>query len=165
MTSIPRFTSALFVGRERELAVLQTAWQAGQGRVVLFVGEPGIGKTRTAEELATYAQSRGAQVLWGRCYEGDAAPAFWPWVQILRAAIRDLDHEALSTTLASGAADIAQLLLPELRERLPQIPSAAVVDSPQARFRMFDSIARFVEHLTRRASRHTEQTCETTRSR
>jgi KaiC/GvpD/RAD55 family RecA-like ATPase len=48
--------------------------------VVLVAGEPGIGKTRLAEELATQATARGALVLWGRCWEGEGAPAFWPWI-------------------------------------------------------------------------------------
>lgn len=34
-----------------------------RGRLVTLVGEPGIGKTRTAQELATYAGLRQAQVL------------------------------------------------------------------------------------------------------
>ena len=62
-----------------------TTRSPGRGRLVLLVGEPGIGKTRTAEELATYARVRGARVLWGRCHEGEGAPAYWPWVQALRA--------------------------------------------------------------------------------
>ena len=60
---------SVFVGRRRETAeltaVLEEAW-AGQGRIVMLAGEPGIGKTRTAQELATLAEQRGAQVLWGR---------------------------------------------------------------------------------------------------
>jgi MoxR-like ATPase len=40
----------------------------------MLVGEPGIGKTRTSEEFATYAGLRNAQVLWGRCYEGEGSP-------------------------------------------------------------------------------------------
>jgi predicted ATPase len=66
------------------MALLRAALEdacAGQGNVVLLAGEPGIGKTRTAEELGLQAAQRGAQVLWGRCYEGSGAPAFWPWVQ------------------------------------------------------------------------------------
>src|SRR5438093_211323 len=101
---------AEFVGRDAEMAVLQRAVDdtgAGHGRCVFLSGEPGIGKTRTAE-LATYAEAHGVQVLWGRCYEGDGAPAFWPWLQILRAALRNLDDEALSTALGSGASDIAE---------------------------------------------------------
>jgi hypothetical protein len=49
-------------------------------------GEPGIGKTRLAEELPAAATSRGTLVSWGRCWEGEGAPAFWPWVQVWPAA-------------------------------------------------------------------------------
>ncbi len=59
-------TSGTFVGRQKELADLKRALEdamAGQGRLVMLVGEPGIGKTRTAQELASYAETRGAQVL------------------------------------------------------------------------------------------------------
>jgi eukaryotic-like serine/threonine-protein kinase len=77
-----------FVGREAELAALTADLEAaagGRGGVVLVAGEPGIGKTRLAEELATQATARGALVLWGRCWEGEGAPAFWPWIQVVRA--------------------------------------------------------------------------------
>jgi predicted ATPase len=68
-----------FVGREREMEVLQAGLEdvlAGRGRVLLLEGEPGIGKTRIASELAVYARVRGVQILWGRCYEGEGAPPF-----------------------------------------------------------------------------------------
>ena len=58
----------VFVGRQRELAQLRSALDnalSGHGRIVMLVGEPGIGKTRTAQELAALAEARGAQVLWG----------------------------------------------------------------------------------------------------
>ncbi len=76
--------SGVFVGRQRELAELESAVEAaliGQGRLVMLAGEPGIGKTRTAQELDSYAESRGAQVLWGWCSEEEGAPPYWPWVQ------------------------------------------------------------------------------------
>ena len=59
-----------FVGREREMTELTAALDramAGSGQMVMLVGEPGIGKTRTAEQIASIAQSRNAEVLWGRC--------------------------------------------------------------------------------------------------
>ncbi len=62
----------VFVGRQREMGELKACLEdalSGRGRLVTLVGEPGIGKTRTAQELATYAGLRSAQVLWGRCYE------------------------------------------------------------------------------------------------
>ena len=77
----------MFVGRERELAELTRSLEdaiSGRGRLFLLTGEPGIGKSRLAEELARHARDRGALVLIGRCWEAGGVPAFWPWVQSLR---------------------------------------------------------------------------------
>jgi hypothetical protein len=74
------------VGRRAELEVLDSALadaRAGQGGIVLLIGEPGIGKSRLVEEVAQRA--RGAQVVWGRAWEAGGAPAYWPWTQVLRA--------------------------------------------------------------------------------
>ena len=57
------------------------------GRLILLAGEPGIGKSRLAEELVSQARGRGARVLVGRCWEAGGAPAYWPWVQSLRGYI------------------------------------------------------------------------------
>ena len=68
----------IFIGRKPEMAVLTAALDAalsGQGRLVMLAGDPGIGKTRTAQELASLAESKGARVLWGWCYERDSADA------------------------------------------------------------------------------------------
>src|SRR3972149_4194223 len=81
---------------------------AGRGRLLMLVGERGIGKTRTSEEFAPYARLRNAQVLWGRCYEGEGAPAYWPWVQAIRSYVHDRDPQALMSEMGPGAADIAQ---------------------------------------------------------
>ena len=59
--------------------------RGGAGRLVLCAGEPGIGKTRLAQELAGLAPAEGAPVSWGWCAEAEGAPAFWPWRQVLRA--------------------------------------------------------------------------------
>ena len=48
---------------------------SGKGRMVMLVGEPGIGKTRTAVEFAKLAEDQEIEVLWGRCYEGEGAPS------------------------------------------------------------------------------------------
>ncbi len=63
-----RGATSTFVGREPELAALRAALEdavGGCGSVVFLGGEPGIGKTRTADEFSTYAGEHGAQVLWG----------------------------------------------------------------------------------------------------
>jgi len=72
-----RAPGSFFVGRQREMETLVTAIEdalSSRSRMVIRAGEPGIGKTRTAHELASYAENRGAQVLWGWCYEKEGAP-------------------------------------------------------------------------------------------
>jgi DNA-binding SARP family transcriptional activator len=76
-----------FVGREAELSQLVAGLDeaiVGRGRLFLLVGEPGIGKSRLAEELIQIARARRVDVLVGRCWEASGAPAYWPWVQSLR---------------------------------------------------------------------------------
>ena len=135
-----------FVGREAELGALTVdldAALAGRGGVVLVAGEPGIGKTRLAEELAVQASGRGVLVLWGRCWEGEGAPAFWPWVQVVRAYVQAADPTALRQEMGAGAADIAQLV-PAVCERLPDLPAPPPTEPEAARFRLFDSLTGFL---------------------
>jgi DNA-binding SARP family transcriptional activator len=137
-----------FVGRERELAELVEGLDdvfAGRGRLFLLVGEPGIGKSRLAEELVSRARERGARVLVGRCWEAGGAPAYWPWVQSLRAYVRTADSTALRAQLGPGAVDVAQLL-PELRTIFADLPPPPPAESEGARFRLFDSVTAFLKN-------------------
>ncbi len=139
-----------FVGRHAEMDVLRGALEdalSSRGRLILLAGEPGIGKTRTAEELAAHARRRGARVLWGRCYDGEGAPAFWPWLQVIRAYAHARDPSALAAVMGPGAIDIAQIAV-EVRERLPQLPAADAIGPEPARFRLFDSIAVFLRNAS-----------------
>lgn len=134
---------APLVGRERELAALRTEMEiglSGEGRVLLLAGEPGIGKTRTAEELASDAAARGAQVLWGRCHEAEWTPPYWLWVQILRAYAQGSDADDVRADLGDGASDVAHLV-PDIAGRLPDLPPPSPLPPEQARFRLFDSVA------------------------
>ncbi len=75
------------VGRDVEngrLRALLHEVTSGATRFALLEGDPGIGKTRMLEELAAQAAARGATVVWGRCSEADRAPAYWPWLEVLR---------------------------------------------------------------------------------
>jgi len=88
-----------FVGRGAVLAELLQALEAsrtGELRVALVAGEPGIGKTRLADELSVIARQRGITVLTGRCHEDVGTPPFWPWAQILR-SLPDPAPEVRST--------------------------------------------------------------------
>src|SRR5947209_1905136 len=111
----PQSTEA-FVGRSRELAVLSAAWRqaaAGDARLALVSGEPGIGKTELARVFAQAARDDGALVLWGSAWEEGGAPPYWPWVQVLRSYARQAGAAALADAAGPQAAVLGQLL-PEL---------------------------------------------------
>ena len=146
----PRPTDTVFVGRERELddldAVLDEALTR-HGRLLLISGEPGIGKSTLADQIATEARRRGALVLVGRCWEAGGAPPFWPWVQALNAYLREQDPDVVRGQVSTGAADLAQVL-PELRGLYGDLPPPPSSDPEGVRFRFFEATAAFL----RRAS-------------
>ena len=89
------------VGRDRELGVLLGCLdeaERGRANLVVCVGEPGIGKTRLAEELTARARERGILAAWGRAAATDSAPPYWPWREVLR---------ALEDAGAAGAGEVA----------------------------------------------------------
>ena len=138
--------SSDFVGRSREMAILEAAWARaadGHGQLAMPAGEPGIGKTRTAKELAQRVQEMNGQVLWGWCYEGEGAPSYWPWVDALRAYVRRAEPELLRAQLGTGAAAISEMI-PEILEKLEDIVPPPAMEPDQARFRLFDSITGFL---------------------
>ena len=137
-----------FVGREQEITALRSALDsaiAGQGRIVMLAGEPGIGKTRLAQELASHAESLDAQIFWGWCYEQEGAPSFWPWVQPIRDYVQQCDPQQLQSEMGPGAADIAGII-PEMLHRLPGLAPAPFLEPEQARFRLFESISYFLKN-------------------
>jgi DNA-binding SARP family transcriptional activator/tetratricopeptide (TPR) repeat protein len=147
----PESGRGAFVGREQELAELSAALEdavAGRGRLILLVGEPGIGKSRLAEETIRRARARGIRVLVGRCWEASGAPAYWPWVQALREYVRESEPDRVREQLGLGAAEVAQIV-PELHAIFEGLPAPAPLDADVARFRLFDATAEFL----RRASR------------
>ena len=143
---------SVFVGRERELEVILRALDdalGGRGRLVVVGGEPGIGKSRLAEELAGEATNNRGRVLWGRCWEAGGAPPYWPWVQAIRSYVRESDPEQLRRELGVRAAEVADVV-PDIRELLPDLGASQAIDDPRsARFRLFDAIAAFLTSASR----------------
>jgi tetratricopeptide (TPR) repeat protein len=130
-----------FVGRTTEIAALRSRVdeaRMGRGSIALVSGEPGIGKSRLAEEIAASATRAGMGTLWGACWPGEGAPSFWPWIQILRGYARDADAFALiaGTPPAEDLAHLVPELFPVRTDRAEQ-----ALDPDQQQFRMFDSLA------------------------
>jgi DNA-binding winged helix-turn-helix (wHTH) protein/tetratricopeptide (TPR) repeat protein len=146
---LPAVDQHPFVGREALLSMLDANLRAaidGCGNVVLLVGEPGIGKTRVALEFARHARGMGVEVLIGNCIEGEGAPAYWPWVNILRQCLASRDKSRVRALMGTGAEDIGQVV-PELEQWLGDLGSPPEIESTQARFRFFESLVGFLKRL------------------
>ena len=84
------------------------------GHVVFIRGEPGVGKTRLAAELAAEAHDNGAVVLFGRCDEEVPLP-FRPFVEALRTWSFEVAPDRLLSGLGDSPAELLRLV-PELSE-------------------------------------------------
>jgi hypothetical protein len=117
--------------------------------VVLLAGEPGIGKTRTIAEVAETARAQGALVLWGRCYEGEAARSFGPFVEALGEYVRSTAPEVLRGDLGPYAAPLTRIV-PLLGERLPDLPEPVALEPAEERVRLLDAVAQSLLALATR---------------
>jgi hypothetical protein len=133
--------SAPFVGRASEIGALDEALartRAGHGGLMLVSGEPGIGKTRLADEVSDRARAQDMRVLWGRAWERGGAPPFWPWVQALRALVAEVGADGVMSRLGDRGRELVRIL-PELGDRLPPAPRPGKIDAERARFLLFDA--------------------------
>lgn len=129
------------VGRERELATIESVWRASapDGRIVLLEGEAGIGKTRLAETVATRIRADGGIVLAARGYPGEGAIAYGPLAELLRAGLATLDGASRLEALDETARlEIGRLV--DLPASL-RVAGVAAPDGASARVRLLDAIA------------------------
>jgi tetratricopeptide (TPR) repeat protein len=126
------------IGRESALAaagsVLGDAL-SGSGQFLMISGEAGIGKTAMLAALIDQA-GPVPLVLRGFCWEGDGAPPYWPWSQVLRA-----------TGLTPAELGEAAWLLPPAPGTAEPMSAAAAAD---AQFRLFGAVSRCLSELAAR---------------
>src|SRR5918997_3378018 len=135
-----------FAGRGEELAGLRAAWAdevSGSRRGVLVSGEPGIGKTRLAAEIAGHAREREGVVLYGRCDDG-LAPAAQPFAQALGAYAAACPVDELRVQLGRRGSELIPLL-PDLAERVPGLGEPALAEPDVERLRMLDAAGALLE--------------------
>jgi DNA-binding SARP family transcriptional activator len=132
------------IGRRRELAELARFFDEGHGepsaaRLALLSGEPGVGKSRLAAELARRLHEEGAIVLAGRSPQEPLAP-YQPFLEALRHYISSAPIDHLRATVREHGGEL-QRLLPELGRRIEDLPLPPDGQPQTERYRLFEAVS------------------------
>jgi class 3 adenylate cyclase len=133
--------SGRFVSRSAELRVSERVLtdRARERLAVLWLlGEPGIGKTRLAAEIARRAHAGGAVVLFGRCSEDLSVP-YQPFVEALGTFIDQVPAGELAGRLGDAAGDLVRLV-PDLGHRLADHAAPGSTGSELDQYRLFEAV-------------------------
>jgi class 3 adenylate cyclase/tetratricopeptide (TPR) repeat protein len=136
--------------REAEVETLNGALKeaaAGRGQVIALSGEPGIGKTRLAEETIRRGSAKGFRTLHGRGIQDQVDIPYGPWAEAIRGFVRDAPDPLLYKLCTKCQAAVVKLV-PELVDRVGPGPSPAALEAEQARLAFFEGVTQFVRNLS-----------------
>src|SRR5579859_6585772 len=140
-----RQPSVTLVGRQRELTLLNDLLTGGGSRLLLFAGEPGIGKSRLLEEVTERAAQSGWAVLTGGCHRRSGQEPYAPWMSVLTRFLAGRPPARQRLDL-QGCAWLVKLL-PELGERMVVPAPSWTLPVEQERRLMFVAVARFLANV------------------
>jgi predicted ATPase/DNA-binding SARP family transcriptional activator len=146
----PILAEVPLIGRANEHTLLVTAYRKVRRegpQALVLNGEAGIGKTRLTSEFLRWATAQGADVLQGQAFEAGGRLPYQPLVEALRGRLAR-ENAPGDLLTAPWLAELSRLL-PELRERSPDLPFPAS-DEAAAQTRLFESIARLGQALARK---------------
>ena len=130
-----------FVGRLNEAERLRELFgeaSAGERRLALLSGEPGIGKTRLSTYVALAARSEGAAVLYGRCDEELRIP-YGPWVEALSHYVEHASEDVLRAHVERDGGELARLAS-GLSPRLADVPPPRESDPETERYLLLNAV-------------------------
>jgi transcriptional regulator with XRE-family HTH domain/tetratricopeptide (TPR) repeat protein len=136
--------SGVLVARTEEMEILLAsieAVEAGSGRLLTLVGEPGVGKTRLVQEATLRLRDRGFLIAAGSCYEAQQTLAFYPFVDVIESLYERAPEEVRSDAPRRWA--YLAKLLPGADFAAP----AAAADGREEQGRLFWSVTGFVQAI------------------
>src|SRR5579862_4868984 len=136
-----------FVGRQSELATLDSAWRhaaSGRGTVLFLGGEAGVGKSRLVSEFASAVSAQGGRALVGETSNPQAYP-YEPLVDALRRGLALILESPIAAPWLGALSEV----LPELQAAFPEAGVPESLDSDKARRRLFEALSRTIERLAR----------------
>lgn len=147
---------APLIGRKREMSELEELWTmaseqrpgASPGQIVLMSGDPGIGKTRLAAELARRAHEQGACVIAGRAPQ-ETLVDYQMFVEALRHYLLNIEMGDLQATTRDYGAELARLI-PDLRRRAPDLPLPSAAEPDTDRYRLFEAVVGVLSSISAR---------------
>lgn len=135
-----------YVGRARELERVRDRIdraQRGEGALLLFSGEAGVGKTRLTQEAERIARTSGFMVTRGHCHDMDSAPPYQPLLEQIEQARRMLGSEIMRRSMGENATELSKLM-PELRHYYSDIPPYPSLPPEQERRYLLHGVAEFL---------------------
>src|SRR5262249_27974007 len=103
--------------------------------------------TTICDWLAGEARDTGAVVCWGRCLEGDAAPPYGPWLQVLRAWAEQAGPVGAAAAFGPSAELLARLV-PELVAGA-DVAAATELPGTGAQYLLIEALGEVVARLGR----------------
>lgn len=143
MELVGKISRSKLVGRGAELTMAQNLWRevrAGKSQVLIFRGEPGIGKSRLARELINEITALGGQALTGECFSEGGMP-YAPIIRILQS-----QHSLPLEPPAIVLSDLKNVA-PQLALYMPDVPANPPLDAHAEQLRLFESIHTYFRHL------------------
>ncbi len=131
----------MLVGRNHEIEALDGILEAaasGRGALRLLAGEPGIGKTRLADEMVLRATAKGFLASWGRAWETEGAPVYWPWIEVLSPLVEGKEDVPERVRMLLGSSAAATL------------GEGTRADPARDRFELFECVSSFMRSCARK---------------
>jgi DNA-binding SARP family transcriptional activator len=134
------------VGRSRQMEIMLKRYQidARRGYLLVLLGEPGIGKTRLADNFLAFAQKQGAKIMSARCFPGEKNLAYSIFTDAFQSlawtdALLDRLRQLPQTTLREAAR-----LVPALASLQQSSPDEEWNETSLGRARFFDAIRQVI---------------------